>query len=80
MAFSLCTWACDQLKPITGQWITLKNTSPQWVVHLSPQYSHVTLVSGHLFLTAVNWPINMEVHKEVHHQVKHRLYMPWTPR
>ena len=72
MAFSLRTWACNQLKPI-------KDTSPQWVVHLSPQYSHVTLVSGHPFLTAVNWPINMEVHKDVHYQVKHRLYMPWTP-
>ena len=76
MAFSLHTWACNQLKPI-------KDTSPQWVVLgaqvLSPQYSHVTLVSGHPFLTAVNWPINMEVHKDVHYQVKHRLYMPWTP-
>ena len=34
MAFSLWTWACNQLKPTTGQQITLKNLSPQWVVHL----------------------------------------------
>ena len=37
---------CDQLKPITDQRITLKDASPQLVVHLSPQYSHVTLDSG----------------------------------
>ena len=43
------TWACHQLKPITGERITLKNMWPQWVLHLSPQYSNVTLVSGHLF-------------------------------
>ena len=29
-------------------------TSMSW--HLSPRYSHVTLVSGQRFLTAVNWP------------------------
>ena len=49
MAFLLWTWACDQLKPTTGQRITLKNTSPQWVIHLSPRYSQVPLVSGYLF-------------------------------
>ena len=49
MAFLLWTWACDQLKPTTGQRITLKNTSPQWVVHLSPRYSQVPLVSRYLF-------------------------------
>ena len=49
MAFLLWTWACDQLKPTTGQRMTLKNTSPQWVVHLSPRYSQVPLVSGYLF-------------------------------
>ena len=36
------TWACDQLKPTTAQRITLKNTSPQWVVHSSQRYSQVT--------------------------------------
>ena len=35
MAFSLWTWACDQLKPTTDQRMTKKNTLPQWVVHLS---------------------------------------------
>ena len=52
MAFLLWTWACDQLKPTTGQRITLKNTSPQWIVHLRPRYrrySQVPLVSGYLF-------------------------------
>ena len=43
------TWACDQLKPIPGEQITLKNMWPQWVLHLSPQYSNVTLVSGYPF-------------------------------
>ena len=43
------SWACDQLKLINVQRITLKNTSSQGVVHLSPRYSHVTLVSGYLF-------------------------------
>ena len=32
-------WSADNFK---------KNTSPQWFVHLSRQYSHVTLVSGYL--------------------------------
>ena len=45
----LWTWACGQLKPTAGQRITLKNKSPQWVVHSSPRYSQVTLVSGHPF-------------------------------
>ena len=49
MAFLLWTWACDQLKPTTGQRMTLRNTSPQWVVRLSPRYSQVPLVSGYLF-------------------------------
>ena len=49
MAFSLCTWAGNQLKQTTGQHITLKNMSPQWVVHLSSQYRQVTLVSGYPF-------------------------------
>ena len=68
------------LRPIkTNNWLAdnfLKNTSPQWVVHLSPQYSHVTLVSRYSF-----WQLsidhNMDGHKDVYYQVKHRLYMPW---
>ena len=77
MAFSLWTWAFNQLKPTTGQRITSKNTSPQWVVHLSLRYSQVTLVSEYPF-----WQLsidhNMDVHKDVQYQIKHRLYMPWT--
>ena len=63
----------------TNNWsrITSKNTSPQWVVHLSLQYSQVTLVSEYPF-----WQLsidhNMDVHKDVQYQIKHRLYMPWT--
>ena len=69
MTFSLWTWACNQLKPTTGQQITLKNTTPQWVVQLSPQYSQVILVSGYPF-----WQLsidhNMDVHKDVGYQVQ----------
>ena len=43
-------------KPITGQRELKKNTSPQWAVHLRPQYSHVTLVSGYPILTTkISW-------------------------
>ena len=69
MTFSLWTWACNQLKPTTGQQITLKNTTPQWVVQLSPQYSQVILVSGYPF-----WQLsidhNTDVYKDVHYQVQ----------
>ena len=77
MAFSLWTWACDQVKPTFDQRITLKNMSTQLVVHLRLHYNQVTLVSGYPF-----WQLspdhNMSVHKDVHYQVKHRLYMPLT--
>ena len=49
MAFSLRTRVRNQLKPTTGQRITLKNMSPQSVVHLSSQNRQVTLVSGYPF-------------------------------
>ena len=52
----LWTWACDQLKPTTGQRIALTNTSPQWVVHLSPRCSQVTLVSGYPF-----WQLSIDI-------------------
>ena len=63
------------LRPIktnnNGQQITLKNTSPQQVVHLSPWYSQVTLISRYPF-----WQLsidhNMDLHKDVHYQVKQR--------
>ena len=61
-------WPADNLK---------KKMSPQWVVHLSPQWTHVTLFCGYPF-----WQLsiddNINVHKDVHYQVKHRLHMPWT--
>ena len=75
MDFSIWTWACGQLKPTTGRRMTLKNMSPQWVVHLSLRYSQVTLVSEYPFCQlSIN--LNMDVHKDVHYQVKHRWYMP----
>ena len=58
----------------TNNW----SASPQWVLHLSPRYSQVTLVRGYPF-----WQLsidnNVDVHKDVYYQVKNRLYMPWTP-
>ena len=52
---------------ITGQRITKKTTSPQWVVYSSPPYSQMTLVSGYSF-----WQLsidhNMDVHKDVQYQ------------
>ena len=66
MAFSLTTWTCDQWKPTTGRRIPeRKNTSPQWVVLLSLQYSLVALGSGYPF-----WQLSigheMDVHQVVH--------------
>ena len=53
-------WSADNFK---------KNTSPQWVVQLSPQYSQVILVSRYPF-----WQLsidhNMDVHKNVRYQVQ----------
>ena len=42
-------WSIENLK--TSQWKTQKkkNKSSQWVVHLSPWYTHVTLVSRYPF-------------------------------
>ena len=49
-------WSADNLK---------KNMSTQWVLHSSPQYTQVTLVSGYTF-----WQLpidhNINVHKDVH--------------
>ena len=46
------------LRPLENQNWSVENfskhTSPQLVVHLSPRYRHVTLVSGSPTLTAVN--------------------------
>ena len=52
-------WLADNFK---------KNTSPQRVVHLSPQYSKVPLVGGCSF-----WQLsidhNMDVHWDVHYKI-----------
>ena len=59
----------------TNNWSAedLRNTSPQWVVHLSPRYSQVTLVSGYPF-RQLSIDHNMDVHKDVRYQVKQILY------
>ena len=50
----------------------LKIKSVQRFVHLSPRYNHVTLISGYLFLAAIN-----DHSMDVRYQVIHKsLYMP----
>lgn len=71
--YGLFIMACGQMKPLTCQRKTVKNMSPQWGVHLSPWYSHVTLVSGYPF-----WQLSIGHNIDVHYQVEHRLYMSWT--
>ena len=62
-AFSLCTRACDRLKPT--------NTSPRWVVHFEP-----AILFGETGRRMLFWQLsidhNMDVHKNVYYQVKHR--------
>ena len=63
MAFSLWTWACDQLKPTTGQQMTLKKDVTSMSCTL--ENMSCTMVSGYSF-----WQLsidhNMVVHKDVH--------------
>ena len=77
MAFLLWTWACNQLKPTTGQQLTLKKHITSMSCPFELWYSQVTLVNRCPF-----WQLsidhNMDVHNDVHYQVKHRWYMPWT--
>ena len=60
MAFSLWSWACLQLNPTTVSRITLKNTSRQWVVHLRPRYSQVTLIITQMSIRMSNIKLNTD--------------------
>ena len=51
--------------------------SGQLVVHLSPRYNQVTVVSGNPF-RQLQIDYSVDVHKDFHYQVKHRLYVTWT--
>ena len=53
----------------TGNWSAdnFKNTSPHWVVYLSPGYSHVTPVSRYFFTQ-----LSIDHNMDVQYQVKHR--------
>ena len=66
MAFSLWTWACDQLKPKTGQWIALKHITSTSCCTLA----HDT-VKWHWSANTPFWQLsiepNMDVHKDVHY-------------
>ena len=64
------------LKPRTGQRITLKNRSPQWVVYLGQRDSHVIPVSRYLYFF---WQLSIDHNMDVQYQVKQRWYMPWIP-
>ena len=70
MAFSLWTWACDQLVLVSG---SLKTRHLNELLLLIPWYSQVTLVSGYPF-----WQLSidhdMDFHKDVHYQVKQIVY------
>ena len=74
MAFSLWIWACDQLKPITGQRITLKKhiTSLSCTLGLAIQSCDT---GQRILFWQLSINHNMDVHKDVHYQVKHRLYI-----
>ena len=78
------TWACDPIeKPALGQ--RSKNTSPRWVVDLSPRYGHVILVSRYLVFDRcqliITWTSKI---KEVHGNLRLRvsvnlLFGGWPP-
>ena len=77
MSFLFWTWACNQLKPTTGQQITFKIKTR----HLNELYTwaHDTVrwhwLADAFFDSCQYWPY-MDVHKDVHYQGKHRL--SWT--
>ena len=66
-------WSADNFKK-----------SPQWVVHLSPRYSHVTLVSGYPFDScqlSITWMSTIKLNTdyiECFHMTSRRPY--WCPR
>ena len=71
MAFSLWPWVCNQLKPTTGQQITLeKHVTSMYTWHLGLQYSQMKLVRWYPFWQ-LSSDYNMDVHKDVHYQVKY---------
>ena len=55
-AFSLWTWACNQLKPTTGQQITLKKHATSVSCTVEPTIQPGDTGQQIPFLTAVNWP------------------------
>ena len=60
-------------KPMASQW----RTPTQQVIHLSPQHSHVTLVSRNLFWQlsiTITWMSNVKLNTDC------TVYMPWTSR
>ena len=68
MAFSLWTWACDQLKPKTGQWIALKHiTSMIELLHCSLRYSQLWHWSADTPFWQLSIDHNMDDHKNVHY-------------
>ena len=65
----LWIWACDQLKPTTGQQITLKNCRLNELYIWASLHSRVTLVSGYPFRY-----LSIAHNVGVHRQVKDRWY------
>ena len=55
-------------KPTTGQRITFKKLVTSMSCQMSPQYSHVTLVSRYPFWQP-SVDRNMDVHEDIHYQV-----------
>ena len=45
------------------------------MLHLSPRYSHVTLVSRYLFSQLLDY-FHLTIIWMIHYHIKHRLYMP----
>ena len=56
MAFPLWTWSCDQLKPTSGQQITLKKHFTSMSCTLEPAIQSGDIGQRMPFLTSVNWP------------------------
>ena len=59
-------WSIENQRLVTKN-LKKKQQQQHWVIHQSPWYSHVTLVSDYSFLTAVI----IEHHTNVQYQVKH---------
>ena len=72
------TSACDQLKSITGQRITLKKHFTSMDCTLEPRYSHVTQVSGYSILGEPG-AVSRAGRKGATKVFKHRRKSPWVP-